>query len=68
VRWPLRFAFSWHRAVRNPYVDALNILQVETLKRVRATDDTGDEEKKKLLMDALLTTITGISNGMGNTG
>eukprot|EP00590_Aulacoseira_subarctica_P009196 CAMPEP_0172416338 /NCGR_PEP_ID=MMETSP1064-20121228/2826_1 /TAXON_ID=202472 /ORGANISM="Aulacoseira subarctica , Strain CCAP 1002/5" /LENGTH=1028 /DNA_ID=CAMNT_0013153925 /DNA_START=32 /DNA_END=3118 /DNA_ORIENTATION=+ len=55
-------------AVRNPYVDALNILQVETLKRVRATDNTGDEKKKKLLMDALLTTITGISNGMGNTG
>ncbi len=56
------------RAVRNPYVDALNILQVETLKRVRETDDITDETERKVLMDALLTTITGIANGMGNTG
>jgi phosphoenolpyruvate carboxylase len=57
-----------NRAVRNPYVDALNILQVETLKRVRAADDISNEEEKKVLMDALLTTISGIANGMGNTG
>jgi phosphoenolpyruvate carboxylase len=56
------------RAVRNPYVDALNILQVETLKRVRETNDIADEPERKVLMDALLTTITGIANGMGNTG
>jgi len=56
------------RAVRNPYVDALNILQVETLKRVREIDDIADEDERKVLMDALLTTITGIANGMGNTG
>ena len=49
-------------------MDALNILQVETLKRARATDVVSDETQKKLLTDALLTTITGISNGMGNTG
>jgi phosphoenolpyruvate carboxylase len=56
------------RAVRNPYVDALNILQVETLKRVRETNDIADEPERKVLMDALLTTITGIANGMVNTG
>ncbi|GKZ00528.1 hypothetical protein MPSEU_001005200 [Mayamaea pseudoterrestris] len=52
-------------AVRNPYVDCLNILQVETLKRIRK-DSEGEASKD--LIDALLTTITGIANGMGNTG
>ena len=51
--------------VRNPYVDCLNVLQAETLKRLRATEDSAEEE---VLKDALLTTITGIANGMGNTG
>jgi len=55
--------------VRNPYVDCLNVLQAETLKRLRSVpDDEGTSERKKLLNDALLTTITGIANGMGNTG
>jgi phosphoenolpyruvate carboxylase len=52
-------------AVRNPYVDCLNILQAETLKRYRQHEDGG---QGKDLKDALMTTITGISNGMGNTG
>jgi phosphoenolpyruvate carboxylase len=51
--------------VRNPYVDCLNVLQVETLKRLRAQQEGKEEE---VLKDALLTTITGIANGMGNTG
>jgi phosphoenolpyruvate carboxylase len=50
-------------AVRNPYVDCLNVLQAETLRRIRR-DETNNPELK----DALLTTITGIANGMGNTG
>lgn len=50
--------------VRNPYVDCLNILQVETLKRIRKTE-AGEEG---ILKDALLTTITGVANGMGNSG
>jgi len=53
-------------AVRNPYVDCLNVLQVETLKRLRQSEEGSDEEK--VLKDALLTTITGVANGMGNTG
>jgi phosphoenolpyruvate carboxylase len=48
--------------VRNPYVDCLNVLQAEALTRVRK----GDADKD--LKDALMTTITGIANGMGNTG
>lgn len=51
--------------VRNPYVDCMNVLQVEILKRLR---ECSDEEEKKLLMDALRISITGIANGMGNTG
>ncbi len=48
-------------ALRNPYVDPLNLLQVELLRRVREADDPG-------LHDALLVTINGIAAGMRNTG
>merc|ERR1712087_110679 len=51
--------------VRNPYVDCLNVLQAEILKRMRSTVD---EEEEKVLKNALLVSITGIANGMGNTG
>ena len=49
--------------VRNPYVDCLNVLQAETLKRLR-----DGKEEDKTLKDALLISITGVANGMGNTG
>jgi len=48
-------------AVRNPYVDPLNLLQAELLRRVRQRADPA-------LMDALLVTINGIAAGMRNTG
>ncbi len=48
--------------VRNPYVDPLNVLQVELLRRIRAGDDQGDTR------NALLVTINGIAAGMRNTG
>jgi len=51
--------------VRNPYVDCSNVLQAEILKRLRNCDDA---EEKQVLEDALLVSITGIANGMGNTG
>ena len=47
--------------VRNPYLDPLNVLQVELLKRSRA----GDPEKYQR---GLLLTINGIAAGMRNTG
>jgi phosphoenolpyruvate carboxylase len=53
--------------VRNRYVDVLNCLQTETLQRIRKHDDNHDEEDQ-VLKDCLLTTITGVANGMGNTG
>merc|ERR1712194_266696 len=52
-------------AVRNPYVDCLNVLQAETLQRLRSEPE---EKETTRLKDALLITITGIANGMGNTG
>lgn len=48
-------------AVRNPYVDPLNVLQAEFLVRVRAG---GAAEE----LDALLVTMHGIAAGMRNTG
>lgn len=47
--------------VRNPYVDPLNLLQVELLHRSRTTND-------KDIEDALLIVINGIAAGMRNTG
>ncbi len=47
--------------VRNPYVDPLNILQVEILSRIRQ-GETG------IIEDALIMAINGISAGMRNTG
>ena len=51
--------------VRNRYVDCLNVLQAETLKRLREQEE-GKEDQ--VLKDALLISITGVANGMGNTG
>ena len=51
--------------VRNRYVDCLNVLQAETLKRIR---EQKEGEEDQVLKDALLISITGVANGMGNTG
>jgi len=47
--------------VRNPYVDPINIVQVELLRRARLRDDES-------VRAALLVTINGIAAGMRNTG
>ena len=49
-------------AVRNPYVDPINILQAEILSEIRKGNEQPD------VMHALLVTIHGIANGMRNTG
>jgi phosphoenolpyruvate carboxylase len=48
-------------SLRNPYVDPLNLLQAELLRRSRQGDDAR-------LADALLITVNGIAAGMRNTG
>ena len=60
--------------VRNPYVDAINLLQVELLRRLRAlraTAATGAPphvEDIEALQRALMVTINGVAAGMRNTG
>mgnify|MGYP006277207197 CR=1 FL=1 len=49
-------------AVRNPYVDPINLLQIEALRRHRAAPDDED------VLDLLLRTMNGVAAGMRNTG
>lgn len=53
--------------VRNPYVDPLNVIQAEVLKRLRHAGSLSEADRV-LLQDALLITINGIANGMRNSG
>eukprot|EP00775_Hariotina_reticulata_P007911 gene7911-8107_t len=48
--------------MRNPYIDPINILQVEILRRARANPIS------QRLREVLLITINGIAAGMRNTG
>ena len=55
--------------VRNPYVDPINLLQVELLRRLRSAEKRdADESETDWLRRALLVTINGIAAGMRNTG
>ena len=47
--------------VRNPYVDPINVVQAEILRRLRQNPDDG-------LRDAFIVTVNGIAAGMRNTG
>ena len=47
--------------VRNPYVDPINLVQIELLCRARSSDD---ERTRR----ALMVTINGVAAGMRNTG
>jgi phosphoenolpyruvate carboxylase len=55
---------SLRRLVENrlPFLNPMNLLQVEILKRLRRDDDN------LKLRDALLITVNGIAAGMRNTG
>ncbi len=53
--------------VRNPYVDPINLLQVELLRRLRASTQAHADDEV-WLRRALLVTINGIAAGMRNTG
>ncbi len=52
---------------RNPYVDPLNYLQVEMLRRLRALPDP-DSPTADTLRDVIVFTINGIAAGLRNTG
>lgn len=53
--------------LRNPYVDPLNYIQVEMLRRLREPQ-AADGEKAQAYRDILLLTINGIAAGLRNTG
>ncbi|HEU5188255.1 MAG TPA: phosphoenolpyruvate carboxylase [Methylomirabilota bacterium] len=53
--------------LRNPYVDPLNYLQVEMLRRLRALPDRDGREAGEL-REIIVLTINGISAGLRNTG
>ena len=68
--WPLqrRRVLGCAVRVRNPYVDALSIAQVRALREVRMNQDEMTEEKKAEYMSLILSTVTGVSAGLQNTG
>jgi phosphoenolpyruvate carboxylase len=53
--------------LRNPYIDPLNYIQVEMLRRLRALDDP-DGEEAQALREVIVLTINGIAAGLRNTG
>jgi len=53
--------------LRNPYVDPLNYLQVEMLRRLRALADPDGAEAERC-RDVIVLTINGIAAGLRNTG
>jgi phosphoenolpyruvate carboxylase len=54
-------------ALRNPYVDPLSLLQISLLRRKR-TGVAKNEREKEAISDALATTLSGIAQGLRNTG
>ncbi|MBA3579180.1 MAG: phosphoenolpyruvate carboxylase [Gemmatimonadaceae bacterium] len=53
-------------ALRNPYVDPLSLLQIALLRRKKASDEADPEWEA--LKSALATTVSGIAQGLRNTG
>jgi phosphoenolpyruvate carboxylase len=53
--------------LRNPYVDPLNYMQVELLRRLRVLPDP-DTAHAEALREAIELTINGIASGLRNTG
>ena len=53
--------------LRNPYIDPLNYIQVEMLRRLRALSDPNGSEADSL-REVVFLTINGIAAGLKNTG
>jgi phosphoenolpyruvate carboxylase len=53
--------------LRNPYIDPLNYIQVEMLRRLRALSDP-DSPEADSLREVIFLTINGIAAGLKNTG
>jgi phosphoenolpyruvate carboxylase len=56
-------------ALRNPYVDPLSLLQIVMLRRKRQPVEAADDEQARDAVDGVLaTTLSGIAQGLRNTG
>lgn len=53
--------------LRNPYVDPLNYIQVDMLRRLRALPDQESAEAEDM-REVIVMTINGIASGLRNTG
>jgi phosphoenolpyruvate carboxylase len=53
-------------ALRNPYVDPLSLLQIALLERKRRAEASGEDHA--VIDDILATTLSGIAQGLRNTG
>ena len=49
--------------VRNPYVDPLNYIQIELLKRLRASDEVNPK-----ILKAVIQSVNGVAAGLQNVG
>jgi len=61
-----RKAFRKSIKLRNTYAEILNLLQADVMKRLN--NKNINTKNKKILMDAMIVTISGISASMKNTG
>jgi len=52
--------------LRNPYIDPLNYIQVEILRRLRKLPDQSEEAQ--VLRETMILTVNGIAAGLKNTG
>jgi phosphoenolpyruvate carboxylase len=53
--------------LRNPYIDPLNYIQIEMLRRLRGLSDPDDPQARGL-REVIVLTINGIAAGLKNTG
>jgi phosphoenolpyruvate carboxylase len=54
--------------VRNPYIDPLNLIQIELIRRRRSLPPETADEQAERLRDLLRLTVQGIAAGMRTTG
>jgi len=53
---------------RNPYIDPLNLMQIELLRRLRSTGEDADPEQMDEWAHLARLTIQGVASGMRTTG
>lgn len=54
--------------LRNPYIDALSLLQLRALRRLRSGEEFASNEERAQAEKLLLLTLKGVAAGLQNTG